>query len=363
MLHESGDRVLALEAAVTAQEQQTLQLWRFLDDAGVNLPAHIRRLRPQSLRDAQNQQRQKNQKQLRSYAEPVHVEPLPVSSSVYFEDNSVAVDKGTNRKQESSRRYDEKEEDVGSEGKDNYDLVDAFTALSAPQDKVAPRASAVSLRSRDPNVEDVSAHAYALDNTESESGDCKDMSCEGNSNNNNFYNNYNNNDGSVVDVDVDDDEKRYGYTHQLSKEMPVFQQSNLLQQVHKSQTDTQTKEQAASMVLAQGRVERLLSDGRHVVSYRNGTLKEVFPDGRVLVKFSNGDTKLTDAAVGKVVYYYRSADTTHTTYPDGLQVYAFPNGQIETHYPDGKKDILFPDTSRKMVHPDGHQEYFSEMMQ
>ena len=41
--------------------------------------------------------------------------------------------------------------------------------------------------------------------------------------------------------------------------------------------------------------------------------------------------------------------TSHTTHPDGSEVYEFPTGQIEKHYSDGKKEIIFPDGSRKMM--------------
>lgn len=52
---------------------------------------------------------------------------------------------------------------------------------------------------------------------------------------------------------------------------------------------------------------------------------------------------------GVVVYFYAQAQTTHTTYTDGLEVYEFPNRQIERHYPDGTKEILFPDKTRKII--------------
>ena len=41
--------------------------------------------------------------------------------------------------------------------------------------------------------------------------------------------------------------------------------------------------------------------------------------------------------------------TSHTTHPDGSEVYEFPTGQIEKHHLDGRKEILFPDGSRKMM--------------
>lgn len=78
------------------------------------------------------------------------------------------------------------------------------------------------------------------------------------------------------------------------------------------------------------RTEELLPDGRKIVRYRNGTVKEVFPDGHSVVRFLNGDTKRTLADGSTVVYYYAHAETTHTTYKDGLEVYEFPNRQVRS---------------------------------
>ena len=47
-----------------------------------------------------------------------------------------------------------------------------------------------------------------------------------------------------------------------------------------------------------------------------------------MVRFTNGDYKHTDTASGVVIYYYKLADTTHTTYKDGMEVYEFPNKQV-----------------------------------
>lgn len=54
-----------------------------------------------------------------------------------------------------------------------------------------------------------------------------------------------------------------------------------------------------------------------------------------------------------IVYYYAEAHTTHTTFPDGLEVFHFANRQIEKHYPDGKKEIIFPDKTVKYIYPSG----------
>jgi hypothetical protein len=77
-----------------------------------------------------------------------------------------------------------------------------------------------------------------------------------------------------------------------------------------------------------GRTEQVLADGTRLILYKNGTRKEVYPNGQSLVQFANGDTKRSDTD-GVVVYYYAQARTTHTTYKDGLQVYEFPNNQVQ----------------------------------
>ena len=109
------------------------------------------------------------------------------------------------------------------------------------------------------------------------------------------------------------------------------------------------------------RTEETLPDGRRVIKYRNGTVKELFPDGSSLVKFTNGDTKHINALNGVVIYYYAQAQTKHTTFPDGLEVYEFPNKQIERHFSDGTKEIVFPDNTKKIIRSTGvHESYFPD---
>lgn len=104
-----------------------------------------------------------------------------------------------------------------------------------------------------------------------------------------------------------------------------------------------------------GRTEKVLPDGRKIIKYKNGTEKEVDATGSSMVRFLNGDTKSVNATSGVVVYYYAQAETTHTTFKDGLEVYEFPNKQVEMHFPDGIKEIIFPDGTRKVINPDGMQ--------
>lgn len=105
-----------------------------------------------------------------------------------------------------------------------------------------------------------------------------------------------------------------------------------------------------------GKVEQVLRSGRHIIIFSNGTRKEVSTDGKTIkVTFFNGDVKqmMSDQTI---IYYYADAQTTHTTYPDGLEVLQFPNNQMEKHYPDGRKEITFPDQTIKYLFVDGHEE-------
>ncbi|XP_075930668.1 centrosomal P4.1-associated protein-like [Petromyzon marinus] len=105
-----------------------------------------------------------------------------------------------------------------------------------------------------------------------------------------------------------------------------------------------------------GKVEVVSRGGRRTLRFPNGTRREVSPGGRsVLVAFFNGDVKrvLPDQ---RVIYYYADAQTTQTTFPDGLEILQFPDNQIEKHYPDGSKEIVFPDQTVKHLHVDGREE-------
>lgn len=92
-----------------------------------------------------------------------------------------------------------------------------------------------------------------------------------------------------------------------------------------------------------------------IVTYQNGTTKEVLPDGTTTISFANGDRKRTYAneKKGIEVYYYAATKTTQVTHQDGSNSFHFPNKQIEHHYKDGRKEISFPDGTKQMVFQDG----------
>ncbi|XP_034742351.1 centromere protein J isoform X2 [Etheostoma cragini] len=105
-----------------------------------------------------------------------------------------------------------------------------------------------------------------------------------------------------------------------------------------------------------GKVEKVLAGGRRLVVFPNGTKKEVSADGlMVKVTFFNGDTKEVTSDQ-RVIYYYADAQTTHITYPDGMEVLHFPNNQTEKHFPDGRKEITFSDQTVKNLFPNGREE-------
>ena len=77
-----------------------------------------------------------------------------------------------------------------------------------------------------------------------------------------------------------------------------------------------------------GKKEKRYPDGKRMLWFRNGTIKEILQDGSSTVKFANGDIKKTHSDTGLVVYFYASANTTHTTYNNGVEIFEFPNGQV-----------------------------------
>ncbi|KAK2840141.1 hypothetical protein Q5P01_013881 [Channa striata] len=123
-------------------------------------------------------------------------------------------------------------------------------------------------------------------------------------------------------------------------------------------SDASDEPEAAQEVITHpdGKVEKVLAGGDRLVVFPNGTRKEVSADGlTVKVTFFNGDTKEITADQ-RVIYYYAEAQTTHITYPDGMEVLHFPNNQTEKHFPDGRKEITFPDQTVKNLFPDGREE-------
>ncbi|XP_028638475.1 T-complex protein 10A homolog 2 [Grammomys surdaster] len=120
-------------------------------------------------------------------------------------------------------------------------------------------------------------------------------------------------------------------------------------------SDTTKDDETQEKRHSNGKVERLLSDGRTIITFPNGTRKEISADKKTtLIKFFNGDMKKVKSDQ-RVIYYYADAQTTHTTYPDGVEVVQFPNKWTEKFYPDGSKETVFPDGTVKQLR-DGCEE-------
>ncbi|AWP20385.1 putative centromere protein J-like [Scophthalmus maximus] len=105
-----------------------------------------------------------------------------------------------------------------------------------------------------------------------------------------------------------------------------------------------------------GHTGRRASDRRGLATSAAAGSRNAIPAHRKTetVTFFNGDVKHTSGD-GKVVYYYAGPQTTHTTYPSGLEILHFPNRQIEKRHPGGQREILFPDRTIKCLEPDGSE--------
>lgn len=97
------------------------------------------------------------------------------------------------------------------------------------------------------------------------------------------------------------------------------------------------------------------SEGVREVVFKRGGKKLIYPDGRSTVYFKNNDIKDVYPD-GKVVYRFSQTDTIQTTFPDGLQIFQFANGQLEKHFPNKHKEINFPDGTVKKIAPDEGEE-------
>ena len=59
---------------------------------------------------------------------------------------------------------------------------------------------------------------------------------------------------------------------------------------------------------------------------------------------------------GTVEYYYASAQTSHTTYANGIELFEFPNEQTEKHWPHSqRKEIRFRDGTVKLIDDGGNE--------
>jgi len=55
---------------------------------------------------------------------------------------------------------------------------------------------------------------------------------------------------------------------------------------------------------------------------------------------------------GKIIYFFSQNKSTMVTYPDGLKVFKFVNGQVEKVYLDNSRKIIFPNGDEKIFKED-----------
>uniref|UniRef100_A0A1B6DP84 Centromere protein J C-terminal domain-containing protein n=1 Tax=Clastoptera arizonana TaxID=38151 RepID=A0A1B6DP84_9HEMI len=104
-----------------------------------------------------------------------------------------------------------------------------------------------------------------------------------------------------------------------------------------------------------GRKEILHDDGRKEVHYPNGNIKKISLNGDVKIIYFNGDVKETTED-GTIKYFYGESRVWDTTYPNGLQILDFPNGQVEHRHLDGLVEIFYPNGCIKRIYPNGSEE-------
>mmetsp|Transcript_10069 Transcript_10069/g.15044 ORF Transcript_10069/g.15044 Transcript_10069/m.15044 type:complete len:450 (+) Transcript_10069:40-1389(+) len=122
-----------------------------------------------------------------------------------------------------------------------------------------------------------------------------------------------------------------------------------------SSLNTSPSKCKTQIVTQDGKVQKLYEDGRKEVVFKNGIRREVYPNGYSVVYFSNNDIKQIFPD-GKTIYYFSASQTIQTTFPDGLKVLKFSNGQVEKHHSDKSKEIQFPDGTTKCIFANGEEE-------
>jgi len=104
----------------------------------------------------------------------------------------------------------------------------------------------------------------------------------------------------------------------------------------------------------EGKFKRIYPNGTTLISFKNGTIKEINAEG-VIIRFPNGDIKQAFSNK-EVLYYYHETKAIQTTLTSGIEVFEFPNGQVETKYPDSSIEIVFPDKTIRKIFPNGEEE-------
>jgi hypothetical protein len=109
--------------------------------------------------------------------------------------------------------------------------------------------------------------------------------------------------------------------------------------------------------------EEAKGDGRKLIRYANGLAATQFRNGTkkmkkgdvIYVFYGNGDVAIEfpDGAKG---YQYSETKAIELSLPNKTVLYAFPNGQKETHFGNGQKMIEYPNGQVKTIYVNGDYE-------
>jgi len=105
----------------------------------------------------------------------------------------------------------------------------------------------------------------------------------------------------------------------------------------------------------EGKFKRIYPNGTTLISFKNGTVKEINAEGTSIIRFPNGDIKQV-LSNKEVIYFYHETKAIQTTHTNGIEVFEFPNGQVETKYPDSSIEIVFPDKTIRRIFANGEEE-------
>jgi hypothetical protein len=105
----------------------------------------------------------------------------------------------------------------------------------------------------------------------------------------------------------------------------------------------------------EGKFKRIYPNGTTLISFKNGTIKEINSEGTSIIRFPNGDIKQV-LSNKEIIYFYHETKAIQTTHTNGIEVFEFPNGQIETKYPDSSIEIRFPDKTIRRIFANGEEE-------
>ncbi|EGR34162.1 hypothetical protein IMG5_021820 [Ichthyophthirius multifiliis] len=163
---------------------------------------------------------------------------------------------------------------------------------------------------------------------------------------------------SILDKLIDQNQFQYDQNQFYQQ----YQQSNKKTSKIIQQTvgqDGKVKKIKIQKIYLYIQITRFYEDQKIEYIFANKVKKQVFPNKYSIVNFINQDIKqvLPDETI---IYYFADAFTTQTTFPNGVNVYKFPNDQYEIHFPNGQKEIKFCDGTMKFISETGEEVTYFE---